>query len=141
MNNVLGKIMSDQGDELPVSAMPVDGTFPTATTQWEKRNVSLTVPAWDAKTAACCYGTTDLEALETLIPGIASSARSYSDVNEPGQEHPHKAGPCVCFDGMETFTELRHKLDGCLTGSRLAKDRAADALAQVMIPEALDYPM
>jgi hypothetical protein len=32
------------------------------------------------------------------------------------------------------------KMEGCLTGSRLAKDRAAQALAQVMIPEALDYP-
>jgi hypothetical protein len=31
-------------------------------------------------------------------------------------------------------------MDGCLTGSRLAKDRAADALTKVMIPEALDYP-
>jgi hypothetical protein len=51
-----------------------------------------------------------------------------------------KAGPCVKFDGMEEFTRLRTKLDGCLTGSRIAKDRAAEALTQVMIPEALDYP-
>jgi len=35
---------------------------------------------------------------------------------------------------------LRLKLDGCLTGVRLAKDRAAEALTKVMIPEALDYP-
>ena len=54
VRDVLGKIMSDLGDELPVSAMPVDGTFPTATTQWEKRNISLTVPAWDAKTCIQC---------------------------------------------------------------------------------------
>ena len=40
----------------------------------------------------------------------------------------------------EEFTALRLKVDTCLAGSRLAKDRAADALAQVMIPEALDYP-
>ena len=52
-----------------------------------------------------------------------------------------KAGPCVRFDGMEAFIRLRLKLDGCLTGVRLAKDRAADALTQVMIPEALDYPV
>ncbi|MBN1586729.1 MAG: acyl-CoA/acyl-ACP dehydrogenase [Candidatus Omnitrophica bacterium] len=51
-----------------------------------------------------------------------------------------KAGPCVCMDEMRPFVELRSKLDGCLTGSRLAKDRAAAALSQVMIPEALDYP-
>jgi alkylation response protein AidB-like acyl-CoA dehydrogenase len=51
-----------------------------------------------------------------------------------------KAGPCVRFDGMEAFARLRLKLDGCLTGVRLAKDRAAAALTKVMIPEALDYP-
>ena len=54
VRNVLGKIMSDQGDDLPVSAMPVDGTFPTATTKWEKRNISLNVPAWDPKTCIQC---------------------------------------------------------------------------------------
>ena len=52
-----------------------------------------------------------------------------------------KAGPCVRFDGTEAFVRLRLKLDGCLTGVRLAKDRAADALTKVMIPEALDYPV
>jgi len=41
---------------------------------------------------------------------------------------------------METFTRMRGKLDGCLSGARLAKDRAAHALARIMIPEALDYP-
>ncbi|HOS03493.1 MAG TPA: acyl-CoA dehydrogenase family protein [Candidatus Hydrogenedentes bacterium] len=51
-----------------------------------------------------------------------------------------KAGPCVCSDGLEGFVQLRTKLDACLTGSRLAKDRAAQALKTVMIPEALDYP-
>jgi hypothetical protein len=51
-----------------------------------------------------------------------------------------KAGPCVRFDGMEAFVRLRLKVDGCLTGVRLAKDRAAAALTKVMIPEALDYP-
>ncbi|MCX6998352.1 MAG: pyruvate:ferredoxin (flavodoxin) oxidoreductase [Kiritimatiellaeota bacterium] len=54
VRNVLARIMADEGDELPVSAMPVDGTFPTGTTQWEKRNVSLSVPAWDAKTCIQC---------------------------------------------------------------------------------------
>jgi hypothetical protein len=42
---------------------------------------------------------------------------------------------------LQTFVNLRHRLDMCLTGSRLAKDRAATALSKVMIPEALDYPM
>ncbi len=52
-----------------------------------------------------------------------------------------KAGPCVKLDGLEEFTRMRVKMDGCLTGARLAKDRAAQAVANVMIPEALDYPL
>jgi hypothetical protein len=47
-------------------------------------------------------------------------------------------GPAAA--SLEPFAQLRRKVDACLAGSRLAKDRAADALAQVMIPEALDYP-
>jgi alkylation response protein AidB-like acyl-CoA dehydrogenase len=98
-------------------------------------------PAWDGAACAACFAADDLDALEGVIPGIASGARAYSDVIDAGQEHPAKAGPCVCFDGMEAFTRLRVKLDGCLTGARLAKDRAAESLSKVMIPEALDYPM
>ena len=80
-------------------------------------------------------------ALEGIIPGIDGSARAYADVTEASEAHPLKAGPCVQFNGLEAFVRLRAKLDGCLTGARLAKDRAADALTKVMIPEALDYPV
>jgi hypothetical protein len=61
-------------------------------------------------------------------------------VLEAGEGHPLKAGPCAQFAGLETFVRLRAKVDGCLTGSRLAKDRAAEALTKVMTREALDYP-
>ncbi|MEJ2052789.1 MAG: pyruvate:ferredoxin (flavodoxin) oxidoreductase [Calditrichaceae bacterium] len=46
VQEVTAMIISGRGDEIPTSKLPVDGTFPTATTQWEKRNVSLDVPAW-----------------------------------------------------------------------------------------------
>ncbi|THB72063.1 MAG: acyl-CoA dehydrogenase [Desulfovibrio sp.] len=51
---------------------------------------------------------------------------------------------CGCkggCDGLDEFSKLRQAVDSCLAGSRLAKDRAAHALTQVMIPEALDYPL
>ena len=98
-------------------------------------------PAWTEESCNACYLSEDLDVMEGLIPGIASSARAYGDVTESGQKHPIKAGPCVCMDGLEMFTKMRMKMDGCLTGARLAKDRAADSLTKVMIPEALDYPM
>jgi hypothetical protein len=79
--------------------------------------------------------------MEGLIPGIASLARGYTDVIEDDGSHPAKAGPCVRFDGLDQFSRMRVRMDGCLTGSQLAKDRAAEALTKVMIPEALDYPV
>jgi alkylation response protein AidB-like acyl-CoA dehydrogenase len=97
-------------------------------------------PAWDEEGCSSCYQAYDLEALESVMPGIASMARGCTDVVEADGSHPLKAGPCARFEGLETFSNLRVRLDGCLTGSRLAKDRAAEALTRVMIPEALDYP-
>jgi len=97
-------------------------------------------PSWEEATCHACYQADQLDTLEGLIPGIASSARAVSEVAEPGETHPLKAGPCVRFVGIEDFVRLRAKLDGCLTGCRLAKDRAAEALTRVMTREALDYP-
>jgi alkylation response protein AidB-like acyl-CoA dehydrogenase len=97
-------------------------------------------PAWNTEGCGSCYQADDLEALETLIPGIGSIARGYTDVVEADGSHPAKAGPCARFDGLDQFARLRSRMDGCLTGSQLAKDRAAEALTKVMIPEALDYP-
>jgi len=54
VRNVLGKMLGACGDELPVSAMPVDGTYPTGTAQWEKRNLALEVPVWDPNVCIQC---------------------------------------------------------------------------------------
>jgi pyruvate-ferredoxin/flavodoxin oxidoreductase len=47
-------MMEGKGDLLPVSALPVDGTFPTATTQWEKRSIALEIPIWDPDICIDC---------------------------------------------------------------------------------------
>jgi pyruvate-ferredoxin/flavodoxin oxidoreductase len=54
VRDVLGKILINEGDDLPVSAMPVDGTFPTGTSQWEKRNIALEIPVWEADLCIQC---------------------------------------------------------------------------------------
>jgi len=54
VRTVLGQIAAGNGDDLPVSALPVDGTFPTATAQYEKRNLALQIPVWDEKTCIQC---------------------------------------------------------------------------------------
>jgi len=47
VQTVTARIIAGEGDQLPVSALPVDGTYPSGTAQWEKRNIALEVPVWD----------------------------------------------------------------------------------------------
>ncbi len=54
VRKITAEMMADRGDELPVSALPADGTYPVGTTKWEKRNVSLTVSCWDQNTCIQC---------------------------------------------------------------------------------------
>jgi pyruvate-ferredoxin/flavodoxin oxidoreductase len=54
VQEVLGAIITMQGDDLPVSAFPNDGTFPSATTQWEKRNIALEIPVWEPDICIQC---------------------------------------------------------------------------------------
>lgn len=54
VKNTLAKMMEGKGDYVKVSEMPVDGTFPCATTQWEKRNIALDVPSWDPEVCIQC---------------------------------------------------------------------------------------
>lgn len=54
VKKTVGGIISGHGDLLPVSAFPADGTYPSATTQWEKRNIALQIPVWDMATCIQC---------------------------------------------------------------------------------------
>jgi pyruvate-ferredoxin/flavodoxin oxidoreductase len=54
VKDVTSQIIAGVGDSLPVSAFPVDGTWPSATTQWEKRNLALEIPVWDPAICIQC---------------------------------------------------------------------------------------
>jgi pyruvate-ferredoxin/flavodoxin oxidoreductase len=54
VKNVLGPMIAYEGDTVPVSAMPADGTFPTGTTKWEKRNIALEIPVWESDLCIQC---------------------------------------------------------------------------------------
>jgi pyruvate-ferredoxin/flavodoxin oxidoreductase len=54
VRDVLGPMMVNRGDSVPVSAMPVDGTFPTGTTRWEKRSIALEIPVWEPDICIQC---------------------------------------------------------------------------------------
>ena len=86
VKDVTAAIIAGRGDEIPVSKMPADGTWPTATTQWEKRNIALEMPVWDPDVCiqcgkcsiSCPHGTIrmkyyDPEILEAAPPTFKSA--------------------------------------------------------------------
>ncbi len=54
VRNVLGAMLAGQGDSLPVSVLPIDGTFLTGTARWEKRNIAQEIPVWDEELCIQC---------------------------------------------------------------------------------------
>jgi alkylation response protein AidB-like acyl-CoA dehydrogenase len=94
-------------------------------------------PTWDEEEHRNCFLASELEEFEETMPGISAMA---FDVLAADGQHPQKAGPCAACAGNDDFLRLQTKLTACLSGSRLAKDRAAETVSRVMIPEALDYP-
>ena len=54
VQKVTAKMIAGEGDDLPVSALPVDGTYPVGTTQWEKRNIALEIPVWEEEICIQC---------------------------------------------------------------------------------------
>jgi alkylation response protein AidB-like acyl-CoA dehydrogenase len=94
-------------------------------------------PAWDEAGSRGCFHQDELDSLEDVMPGIGSYGL---DVIASDGSHPKKAGPCAKCHGAEEFLTFQTKLATCLTGCRLSKDRAAETISKIMIPEALDYP-
>ena len=75
VKNVTAPMMSNNGEDLPVSAFPVDGTWPTGTTKWEKRNIALEIPVWDSSLCIQCGK------CSIICPHAAIRAKVY------GEEH------------------------------------------------------
>ena len=73
VKRVTAVMMRDQGDKLPVSALPVDGTWLSATTQWEKRNIAIEVPSWNPDLCIQCAK------CATICPHAAIRAKFYSN--------------------------------------------------------------
>ena len=66
-------MMREEGDKLPVSALMADGTWPTATTQWEKRNIAIEIPSWNPELCIQCAK------CATICPHAAIRAKFYKN--------------------------------------------------------------
>ena len=76
------EIMAGRGDALPVSAMPVDGTFPSGTSAWEKRNIADEVPVWDSDLCIQC-GQCAIACPHSVIRARFYDVAELSDLDEP----------------------------------------------------------
>ena len=73
VQKVSAVMMAGKGDLLPVSAFPVDGTWPVGTAKWEKRNLALQIPVWDSKVCIQC------NQCALVCPHAAIRAKVYED--------------------------------------------------------------
>lgn len=115
VQKVLGAMLDGHGDRLPVSALPIDGTYPSGTSQWEKRNLAAEIPIWDpavciqcSKCALVCPHAAirakvyEPELLSTAPAGfrsISASERSWDGLKYTIQVAPEDCTGCgICVD-------------------------------------------
>lgn len=87
VKDVTATIIEGNGDLLPVSALPCDGTWPSATTQWEKRNIALEVPVWDPDVCIQC-GKCVLVCPHSVIRAKVGSPEAFAHAPEGFQTSP-----------------------------------------------------
>ena len=111
---VLQKIISGEGDELPVSTFPVDGSYPTATTKWEKRNIAQVVPVWDEVLCTQC------NKCVIICPHAAIRAKIYDSVllNKSPEGFKHVSPVGKDFDKEKEVYTLQVSVEDC-TGCNL----------------------
>lgn len=127
VKEVLGKIMSGKGDELPVSLFPYDGTYPSDTTKWEKRNLAEEIPVWDpdvciqcGKCAFVCphsvirtkvYEKEELQNAPSTFKSHKAKVREWEDKKFTIQVAPEDCTGCaICVDVCPAINKSETRL-------------------------------
>jgi pyruvate-ferredoxin/flavodoxin oxidoreductase len=113
--DVIGPIIRGDGDFLPVSKLPVDGTFPSGTAQWEKRNIALEIPDWDKELCIQC-GKCVL-----VCPHAVIRAKVYDDDKLAGAPESFLFAPARWKDMGQMKYTLQVSPEDC-TGCTLCVD-------------------
>ncbi len=154
VQKVIAKIVSGDGDELPVSAMPVDGTFPTATAQWEKRNIALEIPEWDENLCIQCgkcvlvcphavirakvYDSRDLEGAPATFKAVPARWKDMKDRKYTLQVAPEDCTGCaLCVQvcPAKSKSEVKHRAINMAAQPPIREQEAANWEFFLKIPE------
>ncbi len=115
VKNTLSHLIAGKGDDVPVSAFPKDGTFPTGTSQWEKRSIALEIPVWDEEICIQCgkcsmvcphaairvkaYDSAILDNAPETFKSIDSSDKAFKGMKYTVQVAPEDCTGCgVCVE-------------------------------------------
>ncbi|HUU13202.1 MAG TPA: pyruvate:ferredoxin (flavodoxin) oxidoreductase, partial [Terriglobia bacterium] len=128
VQKVTARIIAGDGDSLPVSALPVDGTFPSATAQWERRNIALEIPVWDEPLCIQCgkcvlvcphaviraklYEPSLLEKAPATFKSSPARWKEFKELRYTLQVAPEDCTGCaLCIQvcPAKSKTEVRHK--------------------------------
>jgi pyruvate-ferredoxin/flavodoxin oxidoreductase len=107
VQRVTAIMMAGNGDLLPTSAFPVDGTWPTGTTRWEKRNIALDIPVWDESICIQCNKCSLICPHAAIRPKVYDAARldgapatfksvDYKGAEFKGQKYTIQVAPEDC---------------------------------------------
>jgi pyruvate-ferredoxin/flavodoxin oxidoreductase len=91
-------MLAGKGDLLPVSAFPVDGTWPTGTTQWEKRNIAEEIPVWETDLCIQCNKCAIVCPHAAIRPKVYHSRPNCSMARPPPSSPP--TSRCANIAGM-----------------------------------------
>lgn len=142
VKNVLAKILSFEGDELPVSAFPVDGTYPVGTTQWEKRNIADKAPVWDKDLCSqCgkCYLICPHAAIRCKVydkTELAKAPASFKHTAPIGKEFDKEKEAYTLQVSVEDCTGCNLCVEYCpMTSKTDAKHKAINMQEQIPLKE------
>jgi pyruvate-ferredoxin/flavodoxin oxidoreductase len=121
VREVTARMIAGEGDLLPVSALPPDGTYPCGTTKWEKRNIALEIPVWDEALCIQC-GKCVLVCPHAVIRAKVVAADALA-----GAPPMFKTAPARWRefpDALFTLQVAPEDCTGCSCASRSARPRA-----------------
>ncbi|MEA3413390.1 MAG: pyruvate:ferredoxin (flavodoxin) oxidoreductase [Pseudomonadota bacterium] len=115
VQKVTAMMMAGKGDQLPVSVLPVDGTYPTGTTRWEKRNISQFVPVWEPDLCIQCGN------CSFVCPHSVIRSKFYEESRLDAAPETFKSAPIDARGLPDTRYSLQIFVEDC-TGCGLCVD-------------------